>query len=73
MTKLGKAKKEVEDLTASMERQDELKRDMETSLYGIIDQHKSRIKELEMSTESRLRADESSKHTFQSTISVRFM
>lgn len=63
----------MEDLNASVERQDELKRDMETSLYGIIEQHKNRIKELETGLESRQRAEETEKSNLKMTISVGFM
>ena len=68
--KLAKARKEVEDLTGSVERQDELKRDMETSLYGIIEQHKIRIKELEAGAEAKQRADNSDKQAVKETLSV---
>lgn len=68
--KLGKARKEAEDLTGSLERQDELKRDMETSLYGIIEQHKQRIKDLEAGAEVKQRAESTDKQTLKEAISV---
>lgn len=69
--KLAKAKKDIEELSNSVERQDELKRDMETSLYGIIEQHKNRAKELEALVETLQKSDDSDKKSVQSTVTVR--
>ena len=58
-------------MSNSVERQDELKRDMETSLYGIIEQHKSRTKELEATLEARQKLEDIEKKGAQENVDVR--
>ena len=70
MQKLTKAKKDIEELSNSVERQDELKRDMETSLYGIIEQHKNRAKELEAAMDAQQKMEDVDKKSIQDTVAV---